>query len=486
MAMIKRDGAERVTRRSTVAAVLLGVAGLSSAVPAAFDLAVLSMTSGREAGETPPASVAQALVTVLPILKALLFAPATKSMFPLVANALFCGAGAALMAVAAVLVARRRPLGALLVALLGPCLAGFSWLAVLVRLYEADRYGAPWYVWPVLLLGVLSYVMGLAAIPRHRNPYDHPGADHAFARRALTASALGLATVTAAGYAWYVAAEHLLGWYVWEPPAPAMILAVLVTAGLAVVGLVVHRRGASKGVLIGGGLAAFPFLLLMVGLLTGISSMFVPALIVGVGATVLLLAGLVRLVGAEDALTRPPAGPAPAQAGAEGRAPAALIGSAIWAGPVITALGVVGIDEARHIAYEDARLKGEEIVGFPDIGDMFLKVAAEGVRTYAVLYALAAVGLAVLARRVRRRGGTPGTQTAVFAAAVVYLILLSAAGTITPFFIGDSDEPVHTIVVDGPVWYMPAVRTILACSAAALVAGLLLLIRRPAVHTRAR
>ncbi|MEU6718103.1 hypothetical protein ABZ897_42110 [Nonomuraea sp. NPDC046802] len=151
----------------------------------------------------------------------------------------------------------------------------------------------------------------------------------------------------------------------------------------------------------------------------------------------------------------------------------------IWAGPIITGLGVVAIDGARRIAYENARLKGEETVGYPKIGDMFLDTGAGSVRTYAMLFALAAVGLTLLARWVRKRGGTSGTQTVAFVSAVAYLVLLSAVSTFTPFVVGDSDEPVHIVVVQGRLWYVPAVRTIVVCSAMAPVAALFLLIRRP-------
>ncbi|MEU6711227.1 hypothetical protein ABZ897_07060 [Nonomuraea sp. NPDC046802] len=456
---------------------LLGATGVCCAVLAGMDLAVLALSSGRNLDEIAPTSVVQALVTLLPVLKVALFVPGTTSTFPFIMNALFCGAGAALTVVAGTLVARRRPVGSLLAALLGPCLLGLTLFVSVVRLAMA-RDGGSWYesVNTVFIgLAVLSFVAGLAMIPPHREQCAHSGPDaHAFARRVFTGSALGLAAV----YALYLVGWYLLEWYdVWEPPIPVVILAALVSVVLVVLGRVVTRRCASKGVLIAGGLAAMPFTLLLLGLLTPtifITSLFVPQMITALCATVPLITALTRLV-AEPA----PEGGASAAPGPEGGASAALITAAIWAGPIITGLGVVGIDEARRIAYEDARLKGEETIGYPEIGDTFLDTAAGSVRTYAMLFALAAVGLTLLARWVRKRGGTPGTQTVAFVSAVAYLVLLTTVSTLTPFIVGDSDEPVHIVVVQGPLWYVPAVRTIVVCSAMALVAALFLLIRRP-------
>ncbi|MFC4011977.1 hypothetical protein ACFOY2_32420 [Nonomuraea purpurea] len=464
-----------------MAAVLLGAVGVCCAVLAGLDLAVLEVSTGWNLRKIAPESVVQALVTLVPVLKAALFVPGTPSIGLLIANALFCGAGAPLMVVAGTLVARRRPVGTLLAALLGPCLLGFALFTAIGRLGMAAD-GASWYAAMnnVLIgLAVLSFVAGLATIPPHREQCSHSGPDaHAFARRAFRGSALGIAAVATVGYAWYLVSWHLLEWDdTWEPPIPVVILAALVSVGLAVLGRAAFRRCASKGVLVVGGLAALPFLLLLLGLLIPtifITSWITPTVITAVCATVPLVTALTRLV-AEPA----PADGAPAAPVPESGAPAALITASIWAGPVITGLGVVGIDEARRIAYEDARLKGEEYVGDLNTSDMFLDAAADSVRTYAMLFALAAVGLTLLARWVSRLGGTPGPQTAAFVSAVAYLVLLSAVSTFTPFGIGYSDEPVHTVVVDGPVWYLPAVRTIVACFAAALVTALFLLTRRP-------
>jgi hypothetical protein len=96
-----------------------------------------------------------------------------------------------------------------------------------------------------------------------------------------------------------------------------------------------------------------------------------------------------------------------------------------------------------------------------------------------VLFAVAVVGLSVLARRVRSRGSTPATQAAVVTWGMVYFFLLAFAASFTPFVIGDSDEPVHQVIVEGPVWYVPAVRTVLACSAVALMSASVVLVRRP-------
>ncbi|TDC98578.1 hypothetical protein E1292_34975 [Nonomuraea deserti] len=56
-------------------------------------LAVASMEPPRNLHEIALASALKSLVTVVPIVKALLFAPSSPSSVPLFVNALFCGAG---------------------------------------------------------------------------------------------------------------------------------------------------------------------------------------------------------------------------------------------------------------------------------------------------------------------------------------------------------------------------------------------------------
>ncbi|TDD18146.1 hypothetical protein [Nonomuraea diastatica] len=448
------------------AAALLGSVSVFCASIVGLDLAVVSMEPPRNLHEISLASALKSLVTVVPILKALLFAPSSPSSVPLFVNALFCGAGASLMAVAAVMVRRGMPLGSLLAALVGGCQLGFSLFGALTLFPRAVDEGAPWYVWSTTVLfglAAVSYVLGLWAIP----PHGGSGAAGASTRRILVASALCFATTVAVICAYYLVAEPLLNAYASEPPLPVVVSVAAVAAGLAAIARTAARRGGSKGVLIAGGLIALPGLLLL-ELLSGIvTAMPGPALLLGLCSVVLLLMGLVRLV-AEPAGTR-----------ADGSAPAALIVSSAWAGPVITLFGVVAVGEARRVAHEEARLKGDELAGDPVLGDMFLDDAASGVRGYALLFAAAVVGLTVLARRVRIRGGTPQTQAAVFIWGLVYVLFLVIAATLTPFVLGDGDEPVHEVVVEGPVWYVPAIRTVLACSAAAFVAACVLLVRRP-------
>ncbi|MEV2270139.1 hypothetical protein [Nonomuraea africana] len=452
-------------RKHAVAAVLFLSVGICCAFITGLDLAVLSQDPRQELGEMAPASVLRDGITVVPILKTVLFAPSSPAAMTVFVGALFCGAAVPFMAVAAVLVYRGRPLGSLLAALVGACLIGFSLFGAIVIFLNAVEAGAYWYVRPIVTLfglAALSYVLGLWAIP----PHAGSGVADAFARRALTTSALGIAALAAGTYTWYLVAEHLLDIYVSEPPLIVVTLAALVAAGLAVLAKVTGRRGGSKGVLVVGGAIAFPALVSAIVLVSTYTGRLMPAFVIAAFFVVPLLAGMVRLA-AE-----------PAAARADGRAPAVLVAASIWAGPVITLLSVVGIDQARRIAHEEAGLRGEEIAGDVATGDWFLETAASGVRAYAVLFAVAVVGLTVLARRVRSRAGTPGTQAALVTWGMVYLVLLAFAASYTPFVMGDSDEPVHPVVIEGPGWYLPAVRTILVCSAAALVAASVLLVRR--------
>ncbi|MFC5822657.1 hypothetical protein [Nonomuraea insulae] len=268
----------------------------------------------------------------------------------------------------------------------------------------------------------------------------------------------------AVSYAWYLVAEYVLDFYVPEPSLIAVIFAAVVAAALAALARVAARRGGSKGVLV----VVLPYVMPVIVLAGVVTDSVLLPLIVGPFFVVPLLVGLVRLVAEPAGTVR-----------ADGRAPAALVTASVWAGPVVILLGVVGIGDARRIAYEEARLKGGDNVGDPLVGDTFLDAAAGGVRAYAVLFAVAVVVMTVLARRVRSQGGTPGTQAAVVVWGLLYLVLMAFAVSYTPFAIGDSDEFVHRVVVEGPVWYVPAVRTILACSVAALVGASVLLVRRP-------
>ncbi|TMR14363.1 hypothetical protein ETD86_28910 [Nonomuraea turkmeniaca] len=435
-------------RRHTVAAILLGSVGLWCALIGAIDLAVLAHPYRLHIGKMDPGSALQAV----PILKAMLFTAGKPSTATVLAPGLFAVAAAPLMVVAALLVHRGKPLGSLLAAMLGASLMIVSLLGALQILFNALSEGASWYVWSIgtlLGLAVLSYALGLWAIPSHKGS----GAADAFTRWSLVASALVIVVLMAGTYAW----EHEL-----------QVFGAPVAAGLAVLAWAATRRGGSKGVLIAGGFLAFPFTVVMyllfpsvTGLVTAMSFPPVTGLVVRLGIcallTVPLLMGMVRLAAEADGER------------AGGRAPAALIAASMLAGPVVTVLGVVGIDEARSIA-------ATEVVGVPSVGSGFLDAAAGGAQVYAGLFAIAAVGMIMLACRVWIRGSTPGTQAAVISWGMVYLLLLAIGASLTPFVIGDSDELVHRVVLEGPVWYVPAVRTTLACAAALLaVAGFLLI-----------
>ncbi|MFI6496275.1 hypothetical protein [Nonomuraea typhae] len=488
--------------RHTAAAVLLGSAGLWCALIGVLNLLTISslkLSQGIE--DLTLGSVLKAFVTVVPIIEAALFTPGRPSGVLFLAGALICGTLAALMAVAAALVRRGRPQGSLLAALLGACLIGLSLLSSVEMVFSSLEHGGAWYLGSLAVLAglaVLSYAAGLAAIP----PHAGSGPAGAFTRWALTGAGLGLVVLVAWNYASYLLVDVLPDLYVLEPPPVVAALAVATAAGLVALGWAAGRRGGSKGVLVAGGLLVFPCCTLAAFLLSSFTTLL-PALAAGALAAVPLLAGLARLVrdpvvvsadgaapaaGAVPADRVAPAGgsaptdgvvPADGVAPVDGRAPAVLIAASVWGGPVVTLLGVVGIDEARRIAHREALLKGADVAGEPGIGDMFLESAAGGLRAYAVLFAVAVAGLSLLARRVARRGGTPGNLVAVFAWGAFYLCILAFAVSVTPFVIGDSDENVNLAVLQGPGWYVPAVRTILACSAAALVTAAVLLARRP-------
>ncbi len=355
-----------------------------------------------------------------------------------------------LVIVAALLVRAGRPLGSFAAGLVGsPYLIG---LALLAEEHASDQ---PAWDRTASLAGValagLTYLLGLVMIPGHG----------VAARRVIAWPALA-ATVGTAVAACAAGVD-----------ASAALFLALIAACLLVRAWAAREGGRAKAVLLAGGAVVAPYAIVVCSVATAPETpawLAVAIAVISVCAVGPLLATLVRAAG------RPAVTPADGQTSADGRTSAALIAAAMATGPVVTALGPPAIAEARRIAYEEARIKGVDVGGFPEIGDGFLEVAADAVRGYGLLFALTALALGAVAWRVRTVGGTTGTQAAAILCALLYLPLLMAASTFTPFFIGDSDENVNRAVTEGPPWYVPAVRTICACSAATLMAGIVLMI----------
>ncbi|MGP3955951.1 hypothetical protein ACTWPT_08135 [Nonomuraea sp. 3N208] len=349
------------------------------------------------------------------------------------------------MGVVALMVYRGKPLGSLLAAWIGPWLMVLSYFGAFVLFFAAADDGVSWYVWPIATLfslAALSYVLALFAIPPHKSPMQ---AD-AFTRRALVGSAIGIVVLAAAAYAWKLGEG-----FGSPPPTPMMIIAPGIAVILAVLAT---RRGGSKAVLITGGIIAFLFTIAMMSFSGTFTRLPVVWPVIGSLLTVPLMAAMARLAAVPNGER------------ADGRVPAALIAASITAAPIITVLSFAGIDEARRIVRSDR------------VGLSFLEDAETGAWAYTVLFVVVVVGLIVLARRVWIRGGTAGTQAAVVTSGLAYLLLLTLAVSYTPFTIGNTDEAVPDVVIEGPVWYVPAVRAALLCVAAALTAASLLLMRR--------
>ncbi|RVX38606.1 hypothetical protein EDD27_0928 [Nonomuraea polychroma] len=368
-----------------------------------------------------------------------------------------------LIGVAALLVRRGRPLGSLAAGLVGSLYLLGLWSLALAQTSVVPS-------WPriaglaVLGLAGLTYVLGLVAIPGHGT-----------AASRLTVWPMLVATLAVAAALRLASADR-----------SAVVFLAAVAAYLLVLALAARRGSRAKPVLIAGAAVVVPYALVMLGAALAYGApawLSVVIAAVAVCAAAPLIAGLVRLAAAPTAAPADDRPAAPATALAGGGAPAALIAASMAAGPIITLLAPPAIAEARHVAYEQARIKGPDLAGYPDIGDMFLEAAAAAVRGYGLLFALVTVALAVLAWQVRKIGATTGTQAAAMLLSLLYLPLLMAASTLTPFFLGDTDENVNQAITEGPVWYVPAIRTICACSAATLMAGIVLLIRKaPAPH----
>ncbi|MGI5282325.1 hypothetical protein ACQEVF_03230 [Nonomuraea polychroma] len=418
-------------RKNVVAAALLGLAPAFGAVLAGIDLAALAVDKSNDT-------------------------------WPLLFTVMVYVVMSPLIGVAALLVRKGRPLGSLAAGLVGSPYLIALWSLVLVQTSVVPS-------WPrvaglaVLGLAGLTYVLGLVAIPGH-------GA----AMSRLTIWPMLVAILAVAATVYVVSVDRF-----------AVVFLAALASYLIVLALAARRDSPSKAVLIAGAAAVVPYALVMLGAALAYEAPAWLSIVIGavaVCAAAPLLAGLVRLAAAPTAAPADDRPAAPATALAGGGAPAALIAASMAAGPIITLLAPPAISEARHIAYEQARIKGPDLAGYPEIGDMFLEAAAAAVRGYGLLFALVTVALAVLAWQARKIGATTGTQAAAILLALLYLPLLMAASTLTPFFLGDTDENVNQAITEGPVWYVPAIRTICACSAATLMAGIVLLMRKSPAH----
>ncbi|WP_084959054.1 hypothetical protein [Thermoactinospora rubra] len=134
---------------------------------------------------------------------------------------------------------------------------------------------------------------------------------------------------------------------------------------------------------------------------------------------------------------------------------AALFAHGLSAGPVVVVLGAVAIAEhsGGHAAAVDVSALGRQ----------------------GVLLGLAAVCLAMLAWAARVRGSSSGPLVAVGAFALPYLALLDQVTRVTPF-------PEGRLLESAPVWYAPALHSVVVCSALMFLLGLGVLAREPSVR----
>jgi hypothetical protein len=144
-----------------------------------------------------------------------------------------------------------------------------------------------------------------------------------------------------------------------------------------------------------------------------------------------------------------------------------LLVTAFSAGPIITVLGLIGGAQALTIS----RATQED---WPNLqaAESFLAVADTVIKGYAWVFGTLTLALAVVVWRIRGHGVTESSAAAAFFLILPYFLVLLFACIHTPFRLGDSDEAVLDVVIEGPHWYLPSVVAVGVASVALMITGL--------------
>ncbi|MGR6924639.1 hypothetical protein ACU635_61200 [[Actinomadura] parvosata] len=154
------------------------------------------------------------------------------------------------------------------------------------------------------------------------------------------------------------------------------------------------------------------------------------------------------------------------------RSSTVLFVTAFSGGPIVTVLGLVGGAQALAIS----RATEED---WPNLqaAESFLAVADAAIKGYAWVFGALTLVLAVMVWHIRGYGVTESSAAAAFVLVLPYFLVLLFACIWTPFRLGDSDEAVLEVVIEGPPWYLPSVVAVGVASVALMITGLARLTR---------